>query len=323
MKAGAPNQGMAGVHVSDGGAHGSGEEFGEGVAVDGEVDGLADADVVPGAAWESAGFVGPDVRVDVGDEGHSGGLELIEHVGRGGFGPVDLAGEEGGGAGDGLGDGHEDEAVEFGDAGFVPVVRVASEFEAFAGDDAVDAEGAGAGGVEGDFLPVAAVLFPVGGAGIEEIGDLEGEEGVDDLGGDLDGHVVDGAVGGDGGDAAADLAGLAGIVLGGFVVVDFFEVPDDCGGVEGGAVVEFHVGAEFEGPGSGVFGVGGPFEGEAGGEGRGDVGAGEVPVHEGVVDGVAGEAVALHALVGLAGCEGDVGGGHADAEGSLGFCLGG
>jgi hypothetical protein len=179
------------------------------VAVDGEVGGAAQPHVAPGRALGLAEMVVPDVRRHVLNDSGAALAQPGQQVGRRVLDEVELAGEQCVGARHRLGRDDEDEAVHLRHPRRVPVGGIAHQLRALPRDEAGEAEGAGARGFLREAVPVAAQPLELRRRGDQEPQHLVGEEAVHRLGGDFHRHVVELAVGGDGGQARADLGGLA------------------------------------------------------------------------------------------------------------------
>ena len=207
--------------------------------------------------------------------------------------------------------------VELRHAGLVPIVLVRRQLGAGLRLEGRELPRAGARRRLRELVPVLADLLPLRRARHHDPGDLVGQEGVGRLGRDLDRPVVDHLVGGDGGNARAALRRLLRVELRGLFVQQLLEVPDHGVGLEVAAVVELHAVAQGEGPARRIGLVDLPRSGEAGHQHRGLVGRGQVPIDQPVIERVAHEPHAFAALVGLAGGQRNVRGGHADAQRAL------
>src|SRR4029077_3362671 len=93
------------------------------LAIDAEIGGLADANVVPGRALDTRELPRPDMRLFVAVEHEAALLDLGQRVRRGRLDPVDLAGEQRGGARIGLRHRQQHHLVSLGDAILVPIAR--------------------------------------------------------------------------------------------------------------------------------------------------------------------------------------------------------
>jgi len=303
--------GAAGVELPPGHRSLAVEQLHDGLAVDRQVDSLAHTHIAPGRAGVGAEVVGPDVGGDIAHHLEAPLPELVQRIGRRGFDDVDLAVDEGIGAGQGVGDGHQHDAVGMGQAGLVPVAWVAHQLGAFTRHQLVEPERAGARGLAGHLVPVAAQLVPLRGAADQEPGQLVREQGIHILGGDFDRVVARLAPAGHRRDARAHLGGLLGIVLRRLVAEHLVEVPDHGVGIELGAIMELDAAAQGEGPFAWVLGIDLPFGGQARDQlawSAADVG---LPGYQWVIQGVAGELVGPGASVRLAGGQGNVGHRHA------------
>ncbi len=308
---------MAGINVALGLDHHVAHQLLDAGAIDCKIGRLAHPDVGPWRAFDHARLVGPVVRIFVGDDRHAALLETRNGVRRRHLDPVDLARQQRGGARGRLRHGEQDHLVELRHACLVPVVGEARQLHALARYHAIDLERAGTRGLQRHLVPVLALLLPVRGAREENVGHVVGDQRVHHAGRELDGVFVDRLVADQRRDARPHLGELLGIELRRLVVQDLVEVPDHGIGVERRAVMELHTLAQLEDPALGIAFDRRPFGGEAGLDVGDGVGLGEVPVHQSVVDRVAGEAKALETLVRLAGGEGNVGCCHADAQGAL------
>ena len=151
----------------------------------------------------------------------------------------------------------------------------------------------------------------------EQVGEIDRQQRFRRRGGQFDGHLVDLARAAQVGMREAVTPTWLGVEMRRVLLQHLLDVPDHRVGVEVGAVVEFHAGAQLEDPLGLVVRRRRPFGREAGDDHARLVGRGQVPQRETLVHGVAGEAVALEALVGLAEGARDVGGGHADPDHGL------
>ena len=188
----------------------------------------------------------------------------------------------------------------FGNPLLVPVIRVLRQFGQFARHQLGQFERAGARRLACELVPVLAELFILRGAGDQEPEHLVGEEGIDGLGGDLDGGVVDLGVALDRGQAGLDLRALALVELRRLVVQDLVEIPDHRIGVEVAAVVEFDALAQREPPFGLVGVVDLPFGGEPGHQFARPVRHVHFPGDQRIVDGISGELIGTRAAIGLA-----------------------
>src|SRR5262249_13731414 len=118
-------------------------------------------------------------------------------------------------------------------------------------------------------------------------------------------------------EAPGDLRGAVLVELRGLLVLDRVEREQHGVGIEGAAVVEFHVSAQLEDPLLRIALADLPGFGEPGHQRGQLVTPREVPVDERLVDLVADEAEALEAVVRLAAGVGNVGRGHTDPQGAF------
>ena len=253
--------------------------------------------------------------------------DLRHGVGRRGLDPVHLATEQSSGAGIGLGHGQHHDAVELGHALGIPIGFVGHHLQALARHKARHLERARTRCVSGKRRPgslglvgrgVAGggvkFLFPMRGRGHEQIGQVQGQEGIGFAGGQLNRQLVNLAGAAQGGHARSGHAHLAGVKVNGIFVQHFLHVPDNRIGVDGRTVMELDAGAQFEGPLGFVGGIHRPRGGQAGDQHAGGIGLGQVPLRQCVVHRDAGEAVAFKTLIGLTQGAGNVGGGHGNAQ---------
>ena len=235
-----------------------------GVAVDREIERLAQADVGPGRARQHAEMIIPDMRRDVVDDPHARGFELRHRVGRRRFDQIDLASQQRVGSGQRLRHRNQDQLVDFRNPLLVPVIGVLRQFGEFARHELGQLERSGAGRLAGELVPVLAELFVLRRAGDQEPEHLVGKEGIDRLGGDLDGGIVDLGVARDRRQSGLDLRALTLVELRRLVVQDLVQVPDHRVGIEVAAVMELDALAQGEAPLGLVLVVDFPFGGETG-----------------------------------------------------------
>ena len=275
-----------------------------------------------GSPLRDARLIGPVVRIRVQDDLHPGRLERRQRIGGRRLVPVDPAGEQRRRALRRFGDRQEDYPVELGHPLGVPIIGIAHQFGTLARHQPIELEGARARrlGREGD--PVAADRLELRRAGEQHPRRLEGQQRVGEFGGDLDGEVVDLAVGREGRDAVHHLGDLARVVLRRVLLQDLVQIPDHGIGIEWRSIMKFYALAQLEDPFLGIRRVGMPFRSQARRQCRHHVGARQVPVHQRVIELVADEAVTLAALVRDARGLRDVGRGHPDAQRALGACAG-
>ena len=253
--------------------------------------------------------------------------DLRHGVGGGGFDPVHLATEQRRRAGVGLGHGQHHHLVDLGCALGVPIGLVGRQFQALARYKTGDLERARArrvcrkcrpgrlgfvcrGGTRGGIK----FLLPLGGRGHEQVGEVDGQKCVGFAGGQLHRQVIDLARRAQGGHARGGHAHLAGVEVDGVLVEHLGHVPHHRIGVEGRAVMELDARPQLEHPLGLVLVVHGPCGGEGRNQHAGGIGLGQIPLGERVIDGDAGEAVALKPLVGLAQRARNVGCRHGNAQ---------
>ncbi len=282
------------------------EQSDDRVAVDREVERLAQPDVGPGRARQHAQVIIPDVRRHIGDDLHAGRLELGHRVGRRRLDQVDLAREQRVDARQRLRNRNENQPIDLGNAGLVPIVGVLHELGALTRNEPRQLEGPGARRLARELLPVAADLLVLRRARHQEPEHLVRKDRVDLLGGDLDRVIIDLAVARDRGQAGLHLGALALVVLRRLLVEHLVEIPDHRIGVEAAAVVELHVPAQRKAPLFLVARVDAPFRGQAGNQLSRSVGDVHLPGDERIVDGVAGKLIGAGAAVGLPGREWNV-----------------
>ena len=256
--------------------------------------------------------------VHVACDGKARTLEAVECVRWWCFHPVHLVGAQRSHTGRRIGHGQQHQFVQLGHPVLVPVALVAGQHGAFARHVGFHLERAGARWFLDEVVPALAHRQPLRGAGHHHHGELVGQLRLGFGRGDLHRQVVDHFVSLDGGDTVAPLGGLLGVKLLGLGVKELVQVPHHGLGVEGGAVVELHVGAQLEGPAGLVGGVHLPVGGQAGDQARGFVGGRQVKRYQGLEHGVADEAHTLRPLVGLAIGQRDVRCGHGDPHGASG-----
>ena len=116
-------------------------------AIDAEIGRLADANVVPGRAFDARELPRPDMRLLVGVDDEAALLDFCDRIRRRRLDPVDLAGKQRRGAGVRLGHRQQQHLVDLGNARLVPVIFVLHEFEPLARREARHLPGAGARGV--------------------------------------------------------------------------------------------------------------------------------------------------------------------------------
>ena len=322
---------MAGRHGALGHFHQAAEQLLQLVAVDAQVGGLAHPLVEPGRAFGERELPGPHVRLRVGIQHEALRLDLRDGVGRRRLDPVDLARQQRRGAGAGLRHRQQDDAVDLRLALGIPVVVVLDVFHALARRELVHLERPRARSVGGEGGPRllgplgriadagqrVVLLLPVRRRGHEQVGQVDRDEAVRLLGGQLDRVVVDLARRHQVRHAADGDADLVGREVRRLLLEDLLDVPDDGIGLQVGAVMELHALAQLEDPLGLVGRIDGPFGGEARDQHARLVGRRQVPVREGVEQRNAGEAVALEALVRLPCGAGNVGGRHRHAENFL------
>ena len=288
----------------------------DGVAVDAVVQRLAHADV--GERAVLGGHVvepRPDVRIGTRRDHEARLLERRDAVGRRHLDPVDAARAQRGEPRVGLGDGQQQDLVDLGLLGGVPIGVVAGERHRLARHHAGDAERPGAGRRQHRHLgPVAPGLLERGRRGGQDVGHHPREVGRHDGRRQGDRVVVDLLVAGQDRHARAHDADGAGLELRAVLVEDALEVPDHGVGVEIRAVVELHALPQMEDPGLLVVRRLLPFLGQARPQGGELVGLGEVEQDHALEDREAQEAHALEAVVGHAGRGRDVRRRHGDAQ---------
>ena len=212
----------------------------------------------------------------------------------------------------------------------VPIGRVLHQFEPLARHEAIHLPRAGARGIARERVPrllgallrvgdarrhCVEQLLPLRGRGHVEVGEIDRQQRVGRGRGQLDGHLVDRLGAAQVRHARGRDADLAGVEMRCVLLQHLLDVPHHGVGVEVRAVVEFHARAQLEDP----FGLVGrrdrPFGRDAGDHHARLVGGGEIPGGEALIHRVAGEAVALETLVGLADGLWNIRRRHADAHG--------
>ena len=254
-KVGLPNHGWLVWHHPLRRHRETAEQLHQAVAVDGEVYGLAHANVVERRGRKGAELIGPDMRVNVGDDVHAGRLELRHCIGRRRFDPVDLAGEQRRDARGRVGHREQHQALTFRYTRGIPVVRVTMQQRPIPRGEAVEDPRSGAGRRLRELIPIAAQFLPTRRAGYVDVRHLVGEYRIRLVGRDLHRRRVERTIGGDRADIGRALRRLRLVVLRCIPLDEFVEVPHHRVGVECAAVVELDPGAEFErpdGPGRGI-----------------------------------------------------------------------
>ena len=218
------------------------------VAIDGEIECLAQPDVGPGRARQYAEMIIPDMRRDVVDDPHSGRFELRHRIRRRSFDQVDLSREQRVGSCQRFRHRDQDQLVDFRNPLLVPVIRILRKLGEFARHQFGQFERAGAGRLAGELVPVLAELFILRGAGDQEPEHLVREERVDFLVVISIGGVVDLGVARDRGQPGFYLRALAFVELRRLVVEDLVEIPDHRVGIEFAAVMELDALAKRKAP---------------------------------------------------------------------------
>ena len=257
------------------------------------------------------------MRRDVVDDPHAGGFQLRHRVRRRRFDQIDLARQQRIGARQCFRHRDQDQLVGLRNPLLVPVVRVLGEFGEFARHQFCQFERSGAGGLAGELVPILAELFILRGAGDQEPEHLVGEEGIDGLGGDFDGVVVDLGVARDRRQAGLHLRALALVELRRLVVQHLVEIPDHRVGIEVAAVMEFdalaqvkrHLVLSLSSTFHSVARPGTSLPGRSD-----DV---HFPGNQRIVDRIGGELIGAGAAIRLAGGQRDVG--HRNAVAHHGF----
>ena len=253
---------MAGLECAGRRHHQAGKQaVAQPFAIDAEIGRLADADVVPGRAFDTGELPGPDMRLFVGLELEAALLDFGDGIGRRRLDPVDLAGEQRRGAGIGFRHRQQHHLVDLGNARLVPVILVLDEFEPLARRELRHLPRAGARCVLGKRRPrrlrfrlgVRAFgrvikLLPLRRARHEQIGQVDRQKTVRLLGGQFHRHVVDLARRGQRRHARGGDADLACIKLRRVLLQNLLDVPDHGVGIERRAVMEGDAGPQLEGP---------------------------------------------------------------------------
>ena len=281
------------------------------VAVDREIERLAQADVGPGRTRQNAQMIIPDMRRDVVDDLHAGGFELRHRIRRRRLDQIDLAGQQRIGARQRFRHRDQHDLVRLRNSLFVPIVGVLGQLGEFARHQFCEFERPGAGSLAGELVPVLAEFFVLRRARDQEPEHLVGKEGVDRFGGDLDGGIVDFAVARHRRQAGLHLRALALVELRRLVVQHLVEIPDHRIGVELAAVMEFHALAQREFPLLLVGIIDLPLGGKAWDQFAGPVGDIHFPGYQRIVDRVGRELIGAGAAVRLARGQRNIG--HRDA----------
>ena len=188
------------------------------------------------------------MRRDVVDDLHAGGFELRHRIRRRRLDQVDLARQQRIGARQRFRHRDQHDLVGLRNPLLVPIVGVLREFGEFARHQFCQLERPGAGGLAGELVPVLAELFILRGARDQEPEHLVGEEGIDRLGRDLDGRIVDLGVARHRRQAGFHLRALALVELRCLLVEHLVQIPDHRVGIEFAAVVEFDALAQGKAP---------------------------------------------------------------------------
>ena len=259
------------------------------------------------------------MRCDVVDDLHAGGFELRHGIGRRRLDQVDLARQQRVGAGQRLRHRDQHDLVGLRHPLLVPIVGILAELGEFARNQLGQLERSGAGGLAGELVPVLAELFILRGAGDQEPQHLVGEEGIDGLGRDLDGLVVDLGVARHRRQAGFHLRALPLVELRCLFIEHLVQIPDHRVSREVAAVVELDALAQGEAPLLLVGVVDFPLGGQARHQFARPVGDVHLPGDQRIVDRVGRELVGAGAAVRLAGGQRDIRHRNAVAHHGLGL----
>ncbi|MGY3427164.1 hypothetical protein ACVWZW_007668 [Bradyrhizobium sp. F1.13.4] len=273
------------------------------------------------------------MRLLVGVELEATLLQFGQRVRRRGFDPINLPGKQRRGARICFRHRQEHHLVDLGHAVLIPVARILDELEPFARGEARHLPRAGARRVLGERGPCGLRLrlgvstfrlvvegLPLRRARHEEIGEVDRQEAVGLLGGELDGHVVDLLRGCQRRHARGRDADLAGVELRRVLLQHLLDIPHHGVCVERRTVMEGDTRPQLESPFCLVGIVDLPLGGKAGDHHARLVGRGQIPAGERVVHGEAGEAVAFKTLIGLTQRARNIGSSHGDAQHGVGTC---
>ena len=262
---------------------------------------------------------GPVVRVFIGHDLHAGRFQARNGVRRRGLDKINLPGHQCGGAGRGLRHRQQHKLVVLRDAVLVPVVLVRQQLQPLMRHHAAEPVRAGAGGVRRISVPVVFQLFRPAAADHEQVAHGIGKQRFDHLGVDGDREVVDFLNGFEIGDVSARQRHLLGQILRRLGIRHPREVPQHVIGGERAAIVPFHALAQMEDPALLIGGINLPARRQARLDVRRLVGRGQIPQRQRVIEVVTDEAEPLEPLIGIAGGDRDIAGGHTDGQDAVGL----
>ncbi len=256
------------------------------------------------------------MRNGVGRNRHAGRLELVHGVGRRALGPVDPPGQQRGRSGRHFRNRQQDQPVELRDAVLVPVVLVRQQLEALTRHELRQLPRTGARRILAERVPVLAELFILRLRGHQQARQLIGKQRIRFFGREFDRVVVDLLPAFEARQIDLQLPLEGGVVGRIFLVEGAIDIENHGVGVEVRTVVKLDALTQLENPFRLVF-ERIPFGGERRTQVRRPVGPRQIVRDQRIVDGVAGEAHALGALIRCAVGQWDIRQRHRDAKRSL------